>query len=135
MSFTVSTPEYPYFHPKDCETLVQVLGLGVCTTYGVYDRKSKKWTITSLAQKVIIGSKLLLRSAHVTACSVDDTPSFGPSKRAASPISATATASKKIKTEPQEIIELEDTDDEDNGLVHARYIYFMATRLFTMVLI
>jgi hypothetical protein len=62
----VPVPGFPWFHPKDCPAISEVVGLANCKIYGAL--VGDNWTITQLAQEVRHGAVLNLRSRDVVDC-------------------------------------------------------------------
>jgi hypothetical protein len=117
LDFTVPVPQYPWFHPKDCAVISEVIGPSNCTIYGAF--VAGHWTITSLAQNVKIGVVLNLRSRDITHCpGLDDlveessevskrSTKISPQKRMRSISNVNAESSRaavRVKFEEDEVI-------------------------------
>jgi hypothetical protein len=68
LQFSVPVPDYPYFHPKDCSIISDVIGMSNCRSYSIFDPASAAWIFTTLSRKVKSGTTLYLRSRDVTVC-------------------------------------------------------------------
>ncbi|KAJ7770705.1 hypothetical protein B0H16DRAFT_1516303 [Mycena metata] len=75
--FSVPVPAFPYFHPKDCETITKKLGIP-CASYDILDvtphlleitlEEDDEWITTSTATLVKPNTTLYLRSPTVRRC-------------------------------------------------------------------
>ncbi|KAJ6513120.1 hypothetical protein C8R45DRAFT_1068176, partial [Mycena sanguinolenta] len=66
LSLVVSVPTYPYFHPKDCKAITDLVGLDRCSVFGYWDKS--RWIITDAPIEIKSNSTLNLRSSHVKTC-------------------------------------------------------------------
>ncbi|KAJ7708798.1 hypothetical protein B0H17DRAFT_1124599 [Mycena rosella] len=55
--FEVACPTFPLFHPKNDKTLIKIVGLDDCETYGYHN--GTDWKITSLPQELKAGTTTL----------------------------------------------------------------------------
>jgi hypothetical protein len=94
----VPVPDYPYFHPKDCSIISDVVGISDCKAYSIFDPASTAWTFTTLARKVKSGTTLYLRSRDVTICPGLDLPEApgSPSKKRALSVTESSTPKKRF---------------------------------------
>ncbi|KAJ7063793.1 hypothetical protein B0H15DRAFT_807804 [Mycena belliarum] len=99
--FEIACPTFPFFHPKNDKTLVRMVGLEDCETYGYHNGTA--WKITGLAQELKAGITILWMCwPHVRACSYGETPSSAsdtsPRKRSLpSPIDMESSPPKRFQ--------------------------------------
>ncbi|KAK7034976.1 hypothetical protein R3P38DRAFT_3312174 [Favolaschia claudopus] len=64
--FTVNAPAYPFFHPKDSQPIVRLVGLHNCLNYGYWD--GSQWLFTDVPVRVQTQSAIFMRSPDVIDC-------------------------------------------------------------------
>ncbi|KAJ7078593.1 hypothetical protein B0H15DRAFT_954493 [Mycena belliarum] len=74
--FEIACPTFPFFHPKNDKTLVRMVGLEDCETYGYHNGTA--WKITGLAQELKVGITILwMRSPHPSQALIAITHRYG----------------------------------------------------------
>ncbi|KAK7025822.1 hypothetical protein R3P38DRAFT_2950420, partial [Favolaschia claudopus] len=125
--FTVNAPAYPFFHPKDSQSIVQLVGLHNCLNYGYWD--GSQWLLTDVPVRVQTQSAIFMRSPDVIDCpgaprpkrhlSDSDHPSTPTPTRQKSFNSndnTTNTMSQLTLTKPNSIISISSTESGDDSV-------------------
>ncbi|KAJ7723853.1 hypothetical protein DFH07DRAFT_783459 [Mycena maculata] len=68
IALIVAITTFPWFHPKDCQPILELIAPGTCLTYGYWDHQEREWVLTNSAFEIKGSSTIFLRLSHVRNC-------------------------------------------------------------------